>query len=172
MTIGEKIKRCRKENKISQAKLAELSGRSKSSIEKYECGAITPSLEAIKSIAKALNIKLEYLIDLNAPISSQIDTHETIKEEIKNNLDIDNLAIKKELHRYFEGEELEQIYHEILMRECNLIKDSYKDVIISLKKEIEFHKQRVEMEIEYRNKLQKSLDQIFETTNKILDRKL
>lgn len=168
MTIGEKIKRCRKENKLSQAKLAELSGRSKSSIEKYECGAITPSLEAIKSIAKALNVKLEYLIDLNASISSQIDTKETIKEEIRNNLDIDNLAIKKELHKHFEGKELEQIYHGILVRECELIQNKCNQEIEAYKREVEFYKERFKLEEEYRKKLQETLDKIFETNNKII----
>lgn len=171
MTIGEKIKRCRKENKISQAKLAELSGRSKSSIEKYESGSITPSLEAIKSIAKALNVKLEYLVDLNAPMSSQIDTKETIKEEIRNNLDIDNLAIKKELHKHFEGEELEQIYHGILIRECDLIQNKCNQEIEAYKREVEFYKERFRLEEEYRKKLQEELNKIFELNNRIINKR-
>lgn len=161
MTIGEKIKRCRKENKLSQAKLAELSGRSKSSIEKYECGAITPSLEAVKSIAKALNVKLEYLVDVHAPISNQINANESIREEIMNNLDIDSLAINKELHKYFEGEKLEQIYHEILSRECKVIENKHSQEIEACKREIEFYKERFKIEEEYRKKLQESLDEIF-----------
>lgn len=80
MAIGDNIKKYRNENKISQAKLSELIGKSKSSIEKYEANKVVPSIPALKDIAKALNIDVAKLTDSN----NYIDFLEnTIKEQEK-----------------------------------------------------------------------------------------
>lgn len=65
MTIGDNIKKYRKQNKISQAKLSELIGKSKSSIEKYEANKITPSISVLNDIASALNITVNDLTNQN-----------------------------------------------------------------------------------------------------------
>ncbi len=65
MNIGDNIKRYRKENKISQAKLAELIGKSKSSIEKYEANKVQPSLDTLKTISSHLNIDVGLLLGAN-----------------------------------------------------------------------------------------------------------
>lgn len=65
MTIGDNIKKYRKQNKISQAKLSELIGKSKSSIEKYEANKITPSISVLNDIASALNITINDLTNQN-----------------------------------------------------------------------------------------------------------
>ena len=169
MTIGERIRKYRKENEITQAKLAQLSGRSKSSIEKYEHGSVIPSIDAIKSIAKALNLEIDCLIDFKEPLYTQVNSIETINEEkIKKGLDIDNLAINLELHKHLSGEELEQIYHNLMIRECDIIQKKCDEEINNYKREAEFYKNLYNIEKEYRNKLQEALNNISESNNKLL----
>lgn len=69
MKLGDKIKQFRIEKKLTMQQLADLSGKSKGYISLLEKGInpqtrkpIEPSLEAIQSIAKALNVDLEDLI--------------------------------------------------------------------------------------------------------------
>lgn len=56
MTIGDKIKYCRTRNRISQSKLAELSGISLVSIKRYETNKAIPLEPQIKKLADALGI--------------------------------------------------------------------------------------------------------------------
>lgn len=56
MTIGEKIKYCRTRNRLSQAKLAEISGVDLSSIKRYETNKAIPLPPQIKKLANALGI--------------------------------------------------------------------------------------------------------------------
>lgn len=65
MTIGDNIKKYRKKNKISQAKLSEMIGKSKSSIEKYESNKVVPSILVLENIASALNITINDLTNQN-----------------------------------------------------------------------------------------------------------
>ncbi len=69
MKLGDKIKQFRIEKNLTMQQLADLSGKSKGYISLLEKGInpqtrkpIEPSLEAIQSIAKALNVDLEDLI--------------------------------------------------------------------------------------------------------------
>ena len=69
MKLGDKIKQFRLEKKLTMQQLADLSGKSKGYISILEKGInpqtqkpIEPSLEAIQSIAKSLNVDLEDLI--------------------------------------------------------------------------------------------------------------
>lgn len=63
MTIGDNIKRYRKESKLTQMELATLTNKSKSTIEKYEGNKVTPSLKVLDEIAQALNVTRDDLID-------------------------------------------------------------------------------------------------------------
>lgn len=62
MFIGNNVKKYRKENGISQQKLAELIGKSKSSIEKYESGKTNIPMDVLKNIAAALGVTVQELI--------------------------------------------------------------------------------------------------------------
>lgn len=57
MGLGENIKKYRTGLKMSRKQLGELIGRSEYSIKKYELGEVTPSLEVIEDIAKALDVE-------------------------------------------------------------------------------------------------------------------
>ena len=59
--IGNRIKEIRKSKKISQQKLADMLGISKSSVSLYEMNKIDPSDLLKESIAQKLNISLDYL---------------------------------------------------------------------------------------------------------------
>lgn len=62
MFIGNNVKKYRKENGISQQKLAELIGKSKSSIEKYESGKTNIPMDVLKNIAAALGVEITDLL--------------------------------------------------------------------------------------------------------------
>lgn len=84
MNIGDNIKRYRKENKISQAKLAELIGKSKSSIEKYEANKVQPSLDILKDICKHLNTDISDLLGVtsfNAPVINQLVDDSSLSDD-------------------------------------------------------------------------------------------
>ena len=62
--IGEYIKNCRKEKDMSQRELATITNISNAEISRIESGArLSPAPEALKSIAKALNIPVETLFE-------------------------------------------------------------------------------------------------------------
>ena len=62
MTIGEKIKYCRKQIGITQDKLAELTGIHPVSIRKYETNKMQPQPPQLKNFADAIG---DSYIDLN-----------------------------------------------------------------------------------------------------------
>lgn len=61
MNIGEKIRKIRKENKLTIVELAEITGLSKTTISDTETGKTNPSNDTILKIAKALNIDVKDL---------------------------------------------------------------------------------------------------------------
>lgn len=73
MTVGENIRRIRKEKGLTQKKLGELCGINESQIRRYELGLnnSNPKLETIQKIARALGV--EY-IDLFSFEKHQITT--------------------------------------------------------------------------------------------------
>lgn len=69
--VGLEIKRLRKENKLTQAELAEAIGVSKSSIEKYETGRTNPSVDVQGKLAKLFNIDEDFIIKIAAKEAAQ-----------------------------------------------------------------------------------------------------
>lgn len=63
MTMGEKIKFLRKENKLSQEKLAELVGVSRQAISKWETGFSNPDTKNLICLSEVFNVSLDELID-------------------------------------------------------------------------------------------------------------
>ena len=58
MTVGENIKRIRKEKGLTQKKLGELCGIAESNIRKYENGKQNPKIETVDKIASALGVRI------------------------------------------------------------------------------------------------------------------
>ena len=62
MTTGERIRFFRKQRKLTQVQLAEMTGIHPVSIRKYEINLMQPQLEQIQRIADALNININALV--------------------------------------------------------------------------------------------------------------
>ena len=62
MTTGERIRFFRKQRKLTQAQLADMTGIHPVSIRKYEINLMQPQLEQIQRIADALNININALV--------------------------------------------------------------------------------------------------------------
>ena len=58
MTVGENIKRIRKDKGLTQKKLGELCGMNEANIRKYELGKANPKIETVDKIASALGVKI------------------------------------------------------------------------------------------------------------------
>lgn len=73
MTIGENIKRIRKEKHLSQRELGEKLGISQQMIGQYESNPNPPKLETVQKIAEALDVPVS---ELDPRINSEIDSLE------------------------------------------------------------------------------------------------
>ena len=62
--IGKRIKLYRKQRKMTLEDLAACINRSKATVSKYECGAITLDVDTIHEVARALQIPLSCLIEI------------------------------------------------------------------------------------------------------------
>jgi len=63
MTLGEKLQNLRKENMLSQEKLAELVGVSRQSVSKWENGLSNPDTENLILLAEIFNISVDEFIE-------------------------------------------------------------------------------------------------------------
>lgn len=74
MNIGENIKNLRKEKKISQEQLSEITGIPRSSIGRYERGEKYPNVKVLNKIAEALQIPMSLITtDSNYILTMDID---------------------------------------------------------------------------------------------------
>lgn len=69
MTFGEKLRDARKEAGLSQEQLAEKMSVSRSAIAKWETDKGMPDVNNLKTIAKLLNVSVDYLLDDEEKIS-------------------------------------------------------------------------------------------------------
>lgn len=91
MSLGESIRTFRNIKKMSRKELGERIERSQHSIKKYELGEVTPSLEVIEDIAKALGIERWDLI----VGSKEGKTKKEYREEAVNNIIDDFITLAK-----------------------------------------------------------------------------
>lgn len=61
-SIGERIKKYRKNKNLTQQQLADLLGKSKSIIQKYEANSTNVSIEVLREISDILGVKLHALL--------------------------------------------------------------------------------------------------------------
>ncbi len=61
--LGSKIKKVRESRGLSQGELGEKIGRSGSAISSYECNVQAPPMDVLLSIASALNVSINYLVE-------------------------------------------------------------------------------------------------------------
>lgn len=112
-TIGENIKRIRKEKGLTQKQLGDLCNppMADSAIRRYEIGKANPKMETLQKIAAALNIKLSELVPISDTLDwavEKIEENRIIREysaldaAIKENLDKMNESAKKKVYDYTE----------------------------------------------------------------------
>lgn len=82
MKLGDKIKSKRKERGLSQEELANKCGLNRNSIYKYEKNETIPKLDQIKKIAKALDVPVNDLTDLNT-FDAKYNKDGQLAEEVK-----------------------------------------------------------------------------------------
>ena len=112
-TIGENIKRIRKEKGLTQKQLGDLCNppMADSAIRRYEIGKANPKIETLMKIAEALNVKLSELVPMNNTLDwafEKIKENRIVREysaidtAIKSNLDKMNESAKKKVYDYTE----------------------------------------------------------------------
>lgn len=74
MKLTEKLQNLRKENNLSQEKLAELVGVSRQSVSKWEIGLSKPDTNNLMHLADVYNISLDELIGAAEP-AKQLHGH-------------------------------------------------------------------------------------------------
>lgn len=77
--FNDRLKKCRKEKGLTQAKLAGKAGMGVATIIRYEKGERVPNLDVINQIAKALEIPIDELL-YNVPLPPNEEMIRTIKQ--------------------------------------------------------------------------------------------
>lgn len=86
--VAEKLVYLRKENKMTQAELAEKLNYSDKSVSKWERGEALPDIEVIVKIAKLFNVSLDYIVS-----EEDVKVSTTAKSQRYNHLIISSLAV-------------------------------------------------------------------------------
>ncbi|MCP4137510.1 MAG: helix-turn-helix transcriptional regulator [bacterium] len=99
MTLGEKIKKLRKDHDLSQVELAKKLGTHQSHIGRYEKDAAVPSALVIKKMAAEFNVSADYILsDGDDDIStSLVGDNELLRlfDEVSNMTEEDRLFVVK-----------------------------------------------------------------------------
>lgn len=125
MTIGDNIKKYRKQNKLTQKELGDLINKSTISIRKYEANDITPSISVLNDIASALNININDLTNQNNHgLYAHVRTNQLMQNMLnskESNIDINDMTYDKLVLYKIKIEELEREVK--YLKEMNLAKD-------------------------------------------------
>jgi transcriptional regulator with XRE-family HTH domain len=84
MNFGEKLQMLRQKDDISRDFLAKVLGISYSTVAKYELGERFPEKSILKKISEYFNVSLDYLIDKDSTIFSQVTNVNTTTETTAN----------------------------------------------------------------------------------------
>lgn len=101
MTLGEKIKELRIENKLTQEELANKLGVTRQAISKWEQNLALPDTNNLISISKIFNVKVDELINYksnlgNQNIEADIDNSDT-SDDKESKLDLNSIKEKKDI---------------------------------------------------------------------------
>lgn len=91
MTVGENIRKLRKEKGLTQKQLGTLSGINEVQIRRYELGGknSNPKIETLKKIASALDVSVSDLYTFNefqTELSTLMETQRKAEEDFRDNL--------------------------------------------------------------------------------------
>ena len=107
MTLGEKLKKARKEAGLSQEQLAQKLSVSRSAVAKWESGKGMPDVNNLKVIAQLLDVSVDYLLDEEEKLSFN---------ETKEAIDLDSFEVtgkcrdKKDAACYAKFRDADAIY--------------------------------------------------------------
>ena len=88
MTFGEKIKKLRIENKLTQQEFADKFYVTRQAVSRWEQGKSVPSIDVLELIAKEFNVSIDYLVSEN-------DTNDIKNEEVNENSETIETSINK-----------------------------------------------------------------------------
>lgn len=111
MNLGEKIRRFREEQNMTQKDIAEILEVEPGTISKYETGMIEPNIESLKRLAKTFNITVDELIKDEEKFDvTKINVLEVLREQkemgLKGNLYHNTQIIFAYNTNHIEGSEL------------------------------------------------------------------
>ncbi len=108
MSIGEKIKNFRKNNKLTQIELAKKSNISRSYLADIENDRYNPSLDTLKAIANSLNVNLSDIVSEES--NSDTELNQRDKKSITNDLKelMDDFRSGTDGTAYYNGQELDE----------------------------------------------------------------
>lgn len=141
MTIGENIRKYRKQKGLTQKELGDLCGINEVQIRRYELGGknSNPKIETIQKIALALDVNVYDLDDTVIDIRKSENWFNSLKKEL-------NQAISKqeEIFEKLSSEELSQeevSKYAKQLRELIIQEDFAENQIDTLKKQIKYEKE-------------------------------
>lgn len=79
--FGEKLKKLRTDNRMTQQELAKILKISSSTIGMYEQNRRSPDIETLKKIAQYFNVSIDYLVD-NSNTQNSYDSKDKISESV------------------------------------------------------------------------------------------
>lgn len=91
MNLSEKLKKLRKENKITQEELARIIGVERSTVGKYETGT-TPSMEILALIADHFNVTVDYLLGRDTEFPKKENPSEQLEGIDETSIEILNVC--------------------------------------------------------------------------------
>ncbi|MBS5937150.1 helix-turn-helix transcriptional regulator [Clostridium sp.] len=108
MSIGERIKSLRKQNKLTQVELAKKSNISRSYLADIENDRYNPSLETLKALSNSLNVNLSDIV--SEKNESNINLNQRDKKSINNDLKelIDEFRSGTDGTAYYNGHALDE----------------------------------------------------------------
>jgi len=90
--LGTKLKKLRKEKKITQSKLSQKLGFSERYISQVEAGMTRPSMDAFKKIADFFQVPVEYLVSETEEANNLATAPIRNKELLKAFIEVDQLS--------------------------------------------------------------------------------
>jgi len=116
MTVGEKIKQLRKDNKITQTELGKILNVEKSTISMYENNNTQPPIQTLSTIAKYFNVTTDYLLG-NETKNKEQNSQDKDEKDIAKSMKKIKEQLKDEQGLMFDGEPLDDTTIELLLEE-------------------------------------------------------
>jgi transcriptional regulator with XRE-family HTH domain len=119
MAIGDRLREARKNRRLTQEELSELSGVARENIGRYETGKSQPSIDVLLRLADALEVSTDYLFERDAePTRTRVRSMREILNEDPITAGVNTLAAngaEKVIFDEDQKEELQRIIREAIL---------------------------------------------------------